>query len=134
MNGWTIDVIKDISIPVPPGTTIDQDGQWVTLYAWNSLPDGPTVLEVEIAAELGKTRPSDIQTRLLRPGGDPTKRHTHPIGTIKSWAAVLTYLEFISPPDLPIKVQVWQKNGAMSVVKIIAKAFNPAAYIAQRIA
>lgn len=133
MNGWTIDVLKDISIVIPPGTTVDQDGEWVTLYSWDSLPDGPTILEVEIAAELGKTRPTNIQTRLLRPGGDPTKRHTHPVGTIKSFASVLSYLEFVSEADLPIKVQVWQKAGQMTVVKVVAKALTPAAYIAGKL-
>lgn len=136
-SGYDIDVIKDVSIEVPPGTTIDIDSQWVRLYRWTALPEGPSIIEAEISAILPNPRPTDIQTRLLRnpnTAPDPTKRRTHSVGSIKAWADVTTYLEFIREEDLPIDLQMWQKGtAALQVVKVIPKVYTPTFYVSEKL-
>lgn len=133
MSGYTVKDLKNLQVVIPVGTTVDQDDEWVPLFSWSGLPEGPTDFEVEIAGELGSTRPTNIQTRWRRPGDDTTKRKSHSIGTIKAWADVTKYLERISPDDQPFVFEIWQKGGSLTIVKIVAKAFNPLAYIAERI-
>ena len=132
--GWTQDVLKDISIAIPPGSTVDQDSEWTTLYSWTGLPLGPTVFEAEVAGVLPNPRPSDIQARLLRPGGDVTKRQSLTVGPIKAWGAVVTFIEYINDGDQPFRFQLWAKGSGLTVVKVIPKSLNVAAFIAGRIA
>lgn len=128
-TGWDKLELKDISILVPPGTKVDQDDEWKTLFTWDGLALGATILEVEIAGVLGTVRPTDIQSRWLRAGNDDTKRQTHTIGTIKAWADVSTYLEYINDTDQPIAYQLWAKGASITVVKIVAKSLNPKAHV-----
>lgn len=133
-DGWEIRTdLENVAIDVPPGTKVDQESEWVPLFRWQDLATGPTILEVEFSAVLPQPRPTDIQSRWVRAGGNKTKRHVHPVGTIKAWSAVETYLEYVTATDLPMEFQLWQKGtAALTIVKIVPKAFNPAAYIAER--
>lgn len=132
-DGWDIrNDLENVAIDVGPGTKVDQESEWVTLFAWQNLAVGPTILDVELAGVLPVTRPTDIQSRWVRPGGNRTKRHSHPVGTLKAWASVTTYLEYVSDGDLPLQFQLWAK-GTLTIVKIIPKSLNPAAYIAGRL-
>lgn len=137
-DGWDIVNLGDkVAIPVPPGTKINVEDEWVSVFTWpkGSLAEGPTILEFELAWKTQKPRPSDIQARLSRNSADGiTKRQTIPVSVIESGAYVFLGLEFITPDDLPIALQLWQKGSEpLVVVKCIAKAHNPTAYIAGRL-
>lgn len=135
-DGWEVGELTS-PITVPAGTKVSIDGQWVPIWTWEqgSLPEGRAILEAELAAKLGNPRPTDLQTRWLRASADgPTKRRTHAVGTIESWADVCTYLELVTNDDLPMTLLMWQKGGApISVVKVIPKAFTPMAELLWRL-
>lgn len=135
-DGWVRRLdLQTVAIKVPPGTKVNVVSEWTTLFTWNEIALGPTILEVEIAAKLPKPRPTDIQTRWVRSSASAdTKRKTHSIGSVESWADVMTYLEFISADDLPISFQMWQKGTLeLTVVKIIPKYLNPRRLIQERL-
>lgn len=131
-DGWEVRTdLEDVAIIVGPGTRVDVEEEWVTLFSWDGLAFGKTILEVEIAGVLPSTKPTNIQTRWKRPNNNKTKRKTHTVGTIKAWADVVTYIEDVSSTDLPLKYQIWQKGTMpLTIVKIVPKAFNPKAFIA----
>ena len=134
MSAFETQVKKDIAVVVTAGTKVSVDSEWVELLRWNDLPPGPTILEVEVSAELGTVRPSDIQTRWRRPNHDTTKRQTHPIGSIKSWSTVSSGLEYLTPDtDLPLIFEAWCKGADITVVKVVAKSYNPAQDVAERV-
>ena len=131
MSGYIVSVAKDLAIRVNPSENVDAG--WVTVFEWDALESGPTILEFELAVKYPNPRPTDVQSRLLRPGNDPTKRDTHAVGTVQSGVLVATYLEFINDGDLPLAFQLWCRGNSLTVVKVIAKALNPRVLIAERL-
>lgn len=133
-DGYEVVVQKSLAIKVNPSENLE-DG-WVTIFTWEpgDLPPEPSVLEIEIAAKLGKPRPTDIVSNWVRAGVDGvTKRKTLAVGTIESWAEVATYLERLTNDDLPMSYQLWCKGNSMTVVKVIPKALSPLSLIRYRL-
>lgn len=122
---------------VKPKGSRSWDSSWETIAVITDLSDGPSVLNAQMYAKLPTTktdRPTDIQTRWLRPGGDATAREIHPIGAYTTWADERCGIETIQQSDLPLRLQMRQ-NGktTIKVDTLITKMFAPAAYIAARI-
>lgn len=145
--GWVnIDNKDTLGSSVPnAGLTpdISVESQWITLFKFDKgeLAEGKTIFEVELYSALPATttdRPKDIQTRWLRSGQNPvnpTKRHTHTVGSIKSWASTAGGgLEDVTDvDDLPLEFQLWHNGKTTLKVFWIAKLFNPTAYLKDRI-
>jgi hypothetical protein len=136
-TGFEPIVLKDLAIAVAKGDDPQNDNQWSDVYRFpkGSLPVGPIVLELEIAGVHPSLRPKDLLSRLVRVGGDETKRKAHPVGSVKRWSDVVTYVEYINETDLPMTFQMWQNspNGLFIVEKLIWKPFSVGEYIAGRI-
>ena len=133
MSGWERRINSPVQ--VQPGTDIGNDGHWTVLARWDSLEQGPSIIAAELHGTLPKvaSRPNDILTRWVRGDGDRTKRKSHNVGTLKSWAGETVGLEYINTGDLPLKLEAFQNGTAPMEMYAITKVLTPAAYIAERL-
>src|SRR5690349_12416170 len=127
--GWTkpAPFEPDPPINVPPQTNAERG--WVTVATFDGIEqigDGPGLLMGHVGCDLGvidpisgklTKLPTDIRTSWLRGNGDRTGIQTHAVGTIRPWAAGVPYGEDISPGDLPLRFQLWQKGGVVAIRK-----------------
>lgn len=113
---------------------------WTPVHTIDSLPEGPTILNVQLYGRLPAVRPKDIMIRWVRrpelPNPDRTARHPVVVGTLTDWSCDHGGpLEFIDPlVDLPFRLEMYHNAvSSWSLSTVIVKALNPGEYIAQRI-
>lgn len=143
--GWTKPPAFEPDPPIPVPAQTDATRGWVTVATFDGIEqigDGPGLLMGHLGLDLGvedaatgklSKIPTDIRTRWMRGSGDPTGYQTHYPGTIRPWAAGVPYGEDISPGDLPLRFQVWQKGGVAVIRKGVCSIFVPTQYAAAKL-
>lgn len=122
--------------PIPVTT-----GAWVTVARFTTEDVGTrtlgwSLMDGEVYAKLPAVLPR-IQSRWLRHVGtlplDPTKR-TGLVVAERDWGAVIpATIEYLTPDDFPLELQIKASSGGWSVNTAIAAIVAPATYAASRL-